>query len=477
MRHNRYGIFAILLLAGLITPALRAQSGLNFVAIPPCRLVDTRNPLGSFGGPSLQPATPRNFPVLSGSCGIPANASAYSLNVTVVPAGFLGYLTIWPAGSTQPLASTINSYLGVAVANAAIVSAGTNGALSVYATNLTDVILDVNGYFVTQCNSTTQSVALGTGSLPSSSTGLANTAIGVGTLQINSTGAYNVGIGSSALLNNTTGSDNTAVGSASLKQNTGGGYNSAFGYNALSLNALGIGNTAVGYTALFNNNANYNTGMGIAALSGNTMGGSNTAVGYFALANVTSGGGNIGIGSGAGQNVMGSGSYTIEIGNSGTPTDSNVVRIGTPGEHLSTFIAGISTSTITGSAVLVNSNGQLGVLLSSQRYKEDVHDIGNVSDALMRLRPVSFRYKHATEDGRKPVNYGLIAEEVARIYPELVVYGENGEIESVQYHQLPALLLNELQKQHETIQELQQRLAALETLMQDQPRQNIADRK
>jgi hypothetical protein len=100
-----------------------------------------------------------------------------------------------------------------------------------------------------------------------------------------------------------------------------------------------------------------------------------------------------------------------------------------------------------------------------------------VSDALMRLRPVSFRYKHAAEDGRKPINYGLIAEEVAKIYPELVVYGENGEIESVQYHQLPALLLNELQKQHETIQQLEERLAALETLLQDQPRQNIANRK
>jgi hypothetical protein len=371
----------------------------------------------------------------------------------------------------------MNSYLGVVVANAAIVSAGTNGAVSVYATNPTDVILDINGYFVAQSNATTQSVALGTGSLPASSIGLGNTAIGVGTLQINSTGAYNVGVGGSALLNNTTGSDNTAVGSAALGQNTAGGYNSAFGYDALAVNALGMGNTALGYTALYNNNANYNTAVGIAALSNNTMGGNNTALGYFALSSVTSGGGNIAIGSGAGQNVAGSGSYTIEIGNSGTPTDSNVVRIGTPGEHLSTFIAGINTSTITGSAVLVNSSGQLGVLASSERYKEDVRDMGKASDALMRLRPVSFRYKRAAQDGGKALNYGLIAEEVAKIYPELVVYGADGEIESVQYHQLPALLLNEVQKEHQTIQQLEERIAALEGLLHDQVQRPVAEVK
>jgi hypothetical protein len=467
MKQCRYGIIAALWVAGLNIPALYAQTALNFVPIPPCRLVDTRNPLGSFGGPSLQAATPRIFPVLSGSCGMPANASAYSFNVTVVPAGFLGYLTVWPAGGAQPLASTINSYLGVAVANAAIVSAGTNGAVSVYATNPTDVILDINGYFVAQSNSTTQSLALGAGSLPASSIGLGNTALGVSALQINSTGAYNVGVGTSALLRNTTGSNNTAVGSAALGQNTGGGYNSAFGYNALAVNGLGMGNTALGYTALFNNNANYNTAVGIAALSNNTMGGNNTALGYFALSGVTIGGGNIAIGSAAGQNVAGSGSYNIEIGNQGTPTDANVTRIGTPGIQMSTFIAGINNSMVTGAPVLVNSIGQLGVLLSSRRYKEDIRDMGKASDALMQLRPVTFHYKRPAEDGRKPLNYGLIAEEVAKVYPELVVYGEHGEIQSVQYHQLPALLLNELQKQHQTIQQLEERIAGQESLLHD----------
>ncbi|MGI9071076.1 MAG: tail fiber domain-containing protein [Bryobacteraceae bacterium] len=474
---RRYGMIATLWVVGLNIPALCAQSALNFVPIPPCRLADTRNPLGSFGGPSLQAATPRSFPVLSGSCGIPANASAYSFNVTVVPSGFLGYLTVWPAGGPQPLASTINSYLGVAVANAAIVSAGTNGAVSVYATNLTDVILDINGYFIAQSNSTTQSLALGAGSLPASSIGVGNTALGVSTLQINSTGAYNVGVGISALLRNTTGSNNTAVGSAALAQNTGGGYNSAFGYNALAVNGLGMGNTALGYTALFNNNANYNTAVGIAALSNNTMGGNNTALGYFALSSLTTGGWNIAIGTSAGQNVAGSGSYNIEIGNQGTPTDSNVTRIGTPGDQMSTFIAGINNSSVAGLPVLVNSLGQLGVLLSSKRYKEDIQDMGKASDALMRLHPITFHYKRAAEDGRKPLNYGLIAEEVARIYPELVVYGDHGQIESVQYHQLPALLLNELQKQHQTIQQLEERIAGLESLLRDRVQPTIAGGK
>jgi hypothetical protein len=389
-----------------------------------------------------------------------------------VPSGFLGYLTVWPAGSPQPLASTINSYLGVAVANAAIVSAGTNGAVNVYATNLTDVILDINGYFVAQSSYSTQSLALGIGALPAASIGLANTAIGVSALQNNSTGAYNVGVGTAALQGNSTGSNNTGVGSAALGNNTGGGYNSAFGYDALALNTLGNGNTALGYTALFDNNANYNTAVGIAALSANTMGGNNTGVGYFALSNVTIGGGNIAVGSGAGQNVAGSGSYTIEIGNSGTVTDSNVIRIGTPGLQMSTFIAGINTATITGSAVLVNSSGQLGVLLSSERYKKDIQSMGTASDALMQLRPVTFRYTQPTDDGRQPLNYGLIGEEVAKIYPELVVYGTDGQVESVQYHQLPALLLNEVQKQYQTIQQLEERVAALEASMHEGAQSN-----
>ena len=119
----------------------------SFYPATPCRVADTRDPAGQFGGPSLFADQSRDFPVPSGPCDIPATARAYSLNVTVVPAGYLGYLTAWPTGATQPNVSTLNSWTGKVVANAAIVPAGTNESISVFVTNPTDLILDVNGYF------------------------------------------------------------------------------------------------------------------------------------------------------------------------------------------------------------------------------------------------------------------------------------------------------------------------------------------
>ncbi len=124
-----------------------SSGALQFYPVSPCRVVDTRNANGAFGGPSLGAATARSFMIPAGSCSIPATAKAYSLNVTVVPDGPLSYLTLWPAGATQPFVSTLNSYNGSVVANAAIVPAGTEGGVSVYVTNPTDVVLDINGYF------------------------------------------------------------------------------------------------------------------------------------------------------------------------------------------------------------------------------------------------------------------------------------------------------------------------------------------
>ncbi len=125
-----------------------AASGSNrFVPVPPCRVLDTRNPDSTFGGPTLEGGSSRAFPIPQSACGIPPSAQAYSVNVTVVPSGTLGYLTLWPAGQTQPLASTLNSWDGRIVANAAIVPAGANGAISVFVSGETDVIVDINGYF------------------------------------------------------------------------------------------------------------------------------------------------------------------------------------------------------------------------------------------------------------------------------------------------------------------------------------------
>jgi hypothetical protein len=125
------------------------SGGLNFYPVTPCRLVDTRNPIGTFGGPTTEAGTTRAFPLSHGSCGLPGTPAgqAYSLNITVVPQGALGYLSTWPTGAAQPVVSTLNAFKGQVVANAAIVPAGGNGSIDVYVTNTTDVVIDTNGYF------------------------------------------------------------------------------------------------------------------------------------------------------------------------------------------------------------------------------------------------------------------------------------------------------------------------------------------
>ncbi len=176
---------------------------------------------------------------------------------------------------------------------------------------------------------------------------------------------------------------------------------------------------------------------------------------------------NIALGWQAGYNVQ-SGQYNIEIGNEGTNSDSGLIRIGTAGNQTSAYIAGIFNATsVSGSTVLINSSGQLGTLSSSIRFKQDVHDMGDSTEALMQLRPVEFRYKQPAEDGTRPLQFGLIAEEVAKVYPELVVRDKDGQIDTVQYHQLPAMLLNEIQKQHKTIEDLKESNARLEAEMEE----------
>jgi hypothetical protein len=151
---NAFQVLVTLIL--LLAPARlsKAQTGYNFVPVTPCRIADTRNSVGPFGGPTLSSGSSRSFPILSGSCGIPSNAAAYALNITVVPKGSLGYITMWPTGQAQPLVSTLNSLDGRLKADAAIVPAGSGGAVSVYATDTTDVVLDINGYFVPTSTST-----------------------------------------------------------------------------------------------------------------------------------------------------------------------------------------------------------------------------------------------------------------------------------------------------------------------------------
>ncbi|MGH9777053.1 MAG: tail fiber domain-containing protein, partial [Candidatus Acidiferrales bacterium] len=166
---------------------------------------------------------------------------------------------------------------------------------------------------------------------------------------------------------------------------------------------------------------------------------------------------NIGIGFLAGSNAT-SGSVNIYIGHAGVAAESNKIRIGVQGVQNGTFIAGISGTAVVGSGVLVTGAGQLGVAASTRRVKEDIHEMGEASATLLRLRPVTFRYRLAMADGSKPLQYGLIAEEVAEVMPELVVYDEEGRPQTVQYHVLPTLLLNELQRQRVEVDQLRAQL-------------------
>ncbi len=452
-QHQYLSLFAAISLAIATFPNAIGQSLSSFVPITPCRVLDTRNPEGVLGGPVLAANSTRTFPLAAGSCRIPANATAYSLNVTVVPFGVLHYLTLWPAGQPMPLAATIDSP-GQVISNAAIVAAGTNSAINVFAYDYTHVILDLNGYFISPTNSTNQSTALGTGA---SSAGNQNTAFGANTLAVNNTGAQNVANGSNALSSNSSGNNNVGAGAAALQFNASGSANTAVGSQALLNNLIGNSNTATGFSAIWSNRTgSNNTASGASALFNNSTGSSNTALGENALLVNSDGSSNIAIGAGAGD-LINNGSYNIDIGSEGTSSDSNTVRIGSSANQTSTYIAGINGVSISsGSMVLISSNGQLGTIQSSARYKQDIRDMGSNSDALMRLRPVTFHYTRTADSETTPLQYGLIGEEVANVYPDLVVHGQDGRVESVQYHELPALLLNELQKQRRIINEQRQ---------------------
>jgi hypothetical protein len=265
-------------------------------------------------------------------------------------------------------------------------------------------------------------------------------------------GSYNTGVGHQSLSSNSTGYRNTASGGQSLFFNTTGYHNTASGGESLFFNTAGYGNTANGNYSLYNN----------------TLGSGNTANGFYSLSFNLTGNFNIAIGSHAGSNLT-TGSYNIDIGNPGMADEGNTIRIG-EFRQTRTFIAGIygvTTGVSPATAVVIDSNGQLGTVSSSIRFKQDVGDMGEASSPLMKLRPVMFRYT-SHPDG--PLHYGLIAEEVEQVMPELVVRDATGQPETVAYHELPALLLNELQKQRATIEVQQAEIEALKSALADRDR-------
>jgi hypothetical protein len=275
-----------------------------------------------------------------------------------------------------------------------------------------------------------------------------NTATGLNALLSNTTGYSNTADGYFALAYNTNGFANTATGFEALLYNTTGYVNTANGVGALLYNTSGHANTATGFEALDSNLTGYqNTADGAGALGNNTTGSFNTAEGYNALGINSTGSYNIALGYLGGEAITGS--LNIDIGNQGLATDNGAIRIGTAPYHTSTYIAGIHGVTARGGVeVFVNANGQLGTVLSSRRFKNHIKDMGSISEKLMQLRPVTFRYRDSAEKGPHALQYGLIAEEVAKVYPDLVQYDKAGNPFTIYYHLLTPMLLNELQKEH-----------------------------
>jgi hypothetical protein len=339
--------------------------------------------------------------------------------------------------------------------------------------------------------------ASGGGSLQSTTTGGANTATGASSMGWNTTGSYNTASGAGALAFHTQGIGNTATGVWALSILGTGNYNTASGYLAMGANQNGIGggsyNTASGYSALggngtflgfntgsnntatgsnallSNTTGNLNTANGVAALYANTTGIRNTATGVQALRANQTGTGNTAEGNGALSKNLGSyntavgynagtnltsGHDNVDIQAAGVAGESNTTRIGTV-KQARTFISGIrSVTTANANAVpvVIDSAGQLGTVSSSRRFKDEIKPMDNASEAILGLKPVRFHYK---SDNQNTPQFGLIAEEVAKVNPDLVVRDDDGQIYTVRYEAVNAMLLNEFLKAHRKLEQQQ----------------------
>jgi hypothetical protein len=348
-----------------------------------------------------------------------------------------------------------------------------------------------------------RNAGVGVGALFHTTDGNQNTGIGYQTLFNNISGDHSTGIGSQALFNNTSGSDNVGIGFRTLYTNTSGSRNTGMGYRTLALNDSGNDNTAVGWNALYNNVSSLNTAIGSqalfhntignqntavggagccgAALFSNTSGSFNTAVGGGALSNNIIGNDNLAVGSGALQhNIDGdenvavglnalnnsTGNNNVALGNLAgfAATDgSNNIYIGnqiegTAGESNACYIGSIFGQTASGgSAVYIDANGRLGTSTSSKRFKEDIEQMGTISEALFALKPVAFHYKKQIDPTRKS-QFGLVAEDVEKANPDLVVLDKEGKPDSVRYDQVNAMLLNEFLKEHKAFLEEQHKV-------------------
>ena len=268
-------------------------------------------------------------------------------------------------------------------------------------------------------------------------------------------GNGNTAEGNGALFNLTTGIQSTAVGLQALLNNTVGNLNTATGSQALSFNTTGNQNTGTGLGALHNNiSGNNNTAAGMSALNGNTTGNNNIGVGYQAGYNLSTG------------------DYNIEIGNQGVAAEANTIRIG-DNNQTATFVAGINGVPVAGVPVVVDGNGQLGTLASSERFKNEIKPMNKSSEAIFDLKPVTFRYKNELDPKQRP-QFGLVAEEVEKVDPDLVAHDAAGEVYTVRYEAVNAMLLNEFLKEHQRVEELE---TAVKQLQSEVAKQQKSERK
>jgi uncharacterized coiled-coil protein SlyX len=311
-------------------------------------------------------------------------------------------------------------------------------------------------------NNGNYNTAIGGWALFDNTLGNCNTASGYQALYSSTTSDYNTASGIQALYSNTTGSNNTACGAEALYFNTTGELNTASGYQALYSSTTGNENSAFGTFSLYYNTTGFNnTASGYKALHNNTTGFHNTANGSYALHSNTTGSNNIALGFGAGENLT-TGSDNIDIFDPGNAGESDTIRIGTAGVQTNAFMAGISGATVAeGVAVYVDANGQLGTLTSSRRFKEDIQPMNKASEAILALQPVSFRYKHELDPQGIP-QFGLVAEEVEKLDPDLVARDAQGKAYTVRYEAVNAMLLNEFLKEHRRVEQQNTQMQELE---------------
>jgi hypothetical protein len=339
----------------------------------------------------------------------------------------------------------------------------------------------------------TDNTALGFNALLSQTTGSDDTAVGSQALANHTSSGGNVAIGRQALFSSQTGYDNIAIGDQALYENISGGTNVGVGLLALASNTTGVGNvaigsvaarltsgdsnTAVGYQTLYANEGSNNCAFGSFALGANTtntgsnntgigtnalfinFGANNTALGYNAGGNISAGDNNIFIGINAGADIEG-GDNNIDIGHQGVDGDNGIIRIGSKKNQKKTYIVGINGNTVAGGiGVIVGSDGRLGTTTSSARFKEDIKPMDNASEAVLSLKPVTFRYKKELDPQAIP-QFGLVAEQVEKVDRELVAYDDEGKPYSVRYEAVNAMLLNEFLKEHQRVESLEKAMSA-----------------